>query len=232
MKVLAIDTATSCGVVGIGEDGRPVAEVSLVSKENHSARLLPSVDWLLRMAGWKIEEIDGFGVTLGPGSFTGLRVGLSTVKGFAWTLGKPVAGLDSLEVLAAQFPAERGTVVPMLDARKGRIYGAAFRRNGARMETRLPSSDLSVQELLAMIQGEVVCLGEGARKYRTEIEASGRTDVTFAPPEYDLPRGATIARMAFEALSAGRTLDLHRAEPAYLRASEAELKRKGLEATP
>jgi tRNA threonylcarbamoyladenosine biosynthesis protein TsaB len=226
MKILSIDTATSCGVVGIGESGRPVAEVSLISRENHSARLLPSVDWLLRMAGWKLDEIDLFGVTLGPGSFTGLRVGLSTIKGFAWTTEKPTVGLDSLEVLAAQLSTDHATLVPMLDARKGRVYGAAFRRAGGRLETLLPSADLPVEELLSQVPGDVVCFGEGARKYRTIIESTGRTNVTFAPPEYDLPRGATIVRLTLEAFSGGRRLDLHRAEPTYLRESEAERKRK------
>jgi tRNA threonylcarbamoyladenosine biosynthesis protein TsaB len=232
MKVLAIDTATTCGVIGIGEHGRPVAEISLVSRENHSARLLPSVDWLLTMAGWKIEEIDGFGVTLGPGSFTGLRVGLSTIKGLAWALKKPVAGLNSLEVLACQVRAEREILVPMLDARKGRVYGAAYRWSEGSVETLLPPGDVPVSELISGLRGSsLLCFGEGARKYRAEIEAVGRSDVAFAPPEYDLPRGATISRVTFEALSRSETLDIGPVEPTYLRASEAELKRKEAEAT-
>jgi tRNA threonylcarbamoyladenosine biosynthesis protein TsaB len=229
MRVLAIDTATSCGVVGIAEDGRPVGELSLISRENHSARLLPSIDWLLSMAGWRIEEIDGFGVTLGPGSFTGLRVGLSTVKGLAWALNKPVAGFGSLEILAAGAAHDGTKLVPMLDARKGRVYGGAFQNDGTRLETVLPTADLPVADLIRSIEGPLLCLGEGARTYRAEIEKLGRGDLSFAPLELDLPKGATIARLTGEALLRGETIDIRRAEPAYLRASEAE--RKQNEAT-
>jgi tRNA threonylcarbamoyladenosine biosynthesis protein TsaB len=226
MKILAIDTATSCGVIGLSENDRPVAEVSVVSKETHSARLLPSIDWLLRTVGWSLGEIDGFGVTLGPGSFTGLRVGLATIKGFAWSLKKPVAGLHTLTVLGSQYRAESKVIVPMLDARRDRVYGAAFRWDRGGLKTLFPPSDLPAAELVSNLSEPIVCLGEGARKYRSAIEQSGRKDVEFAPLEYDLPRGGTIARLAFEALSKGETLDIYKAEPAYMRASEAELKRK------
>lgn len=226
MKVLAIDTATACGVIGLNEDGRPVAEVSLISQETHSARLLPSIEWLLKTADWKMTDIDGFGVTLGPGSFTGLRVGLSTIKGFAWALRKPVAGLNSLCVLASQYRDERFSIVPMLDARKERVYGAAFRWRGNALETAVPPCDVPAGELISQIQEAVVCFGGGARKYKSAIESMRRNDVTFAPLEFDHPRGATISRLAFEALSKGETLDIYSAEPIYMRMSEAELKRR------
>jgi tRNA threonylcarbamoyladenosine biosynthesis protein TsaB len=225
MKVLAIDTATSCGVVGLAENGRPVAELSLVSRETHSARLLPGIEWLLKSAGWTIAEIDGFGVTLGPGSFTGLRVGLSAVKGLAWSLRKPVAGLSSLEILADQYRGEGVTIAPMLDARRDRVYCAAYRWNGDKLAILRPPSDSSAPEFVRDLTGPVVCFGEGARKYRGAIEAIGKNGVIFAPAEYDLPRGTTAARLASEALARGETLDIYRAEPLYLRPSEAELKR-------
>ncbi|MFH1262070.1 MAG: tRNA (adenosine(37)-N6)-threonylcarbamoyltransferase complex dimerization subunit type 1 TsaB [Pseudomonadota bacterium] len=225
MRVLAIDTATSCGVLGLAENGRPVAELSLVSRETHSARLLPAIEWLLKTIGWTIAEIDGFGITLGPGSFTGLRVGLSTVKGFAWSLSKPVAALNSLEILTHQYREDRVTIVPMLDARRDRVFCAAYRWNGDRLVVLRPPSDSSAPEFVSALEGPVVCFGEGARKYRGAIEAVGKDSVIFAPTEYDLPRGTTAARLASEALSRGETLDIHRAEPIYLRPSEAERKR-------
>jgi tRNA threonylcarbamoyladenosine biosynthesis protein TsaB len=232
MKVLAIDTATACGAVGLTENGRLIAELSLVSHETHSARLLPGVEWILKRVGWKIDEIDGFGVTLGPGSFTGLRVGLSTVKGFAWALKKPMVGLSSLEVLASQYRDEKVFIVPMLDARKERVYAASFRWENDRLETILPACDLPAAEFISGISGNVVLLGEGSRKYQSSIQALQRTDVTFAPLEFDLPRGATIARLTYEALLRGATLDIYQAEPTYLRASEAELKRREVPLSP
>ncbi len=226
MKVLAIDTATSCGAVGLNEDGRPVAELSVLSQETHSARLLPGIEWILKTAGWSIGEIDGFGLTLGPGSFTGLRVGLSTIKGFAFALRKPVVGLGSLEVLASQYQDGNATIVPMLDARRERVYGAAYHWDHGALVASISPCDIAATDLIRKIEGAVVCLGEGARKYASAVESLGRHNVSFAPIEFDLPRGSTIAQMTYRALVEGRTLDIHHAEPAYMRASEAELRKK------
>ncbi len=224
MNVLAVDTSTRWGAVGIARDGVPVAEISLLSQENHSARLLPSIDWLLNSCRLTLDEIDGFGVVTGPGSFTGLRVGLATIKGLAWAQHKPVAALDSLRLLAQAF-ASSDPVVPMLDARKGHVYAAVFRWEAGNSVTVKPSADVSAVELAGEISGPAVFLGEGARRYGEEI-ARACKGASFAPPWFDVPRGGLAAVLAFESIRNGDTSDVASLEPKYLRLSEAEIHEK------
>ncbi len=225
MKVLAIDTSSRCGVIGLWADGVPLAELSLQSNENHSARLLPGVDWLLKSLQLAPADMDGFGVVVGPGSFTGLRVGLATIKGFAWSLGKPVAGLSSLEVLAHGVSERSGQIVPMLDARKGRVYSALYQAlSGEELSAVTPAVDVDAVDFIRSIPGNLLLLGDGARKYEAGIRAAAGERVRFAPAVFDLPRGMVAAELAAKALSRGETLDVEKAEPAYLRLSEAEVK--------
>jgi tRNA threonylcarbamoyladenosine biosynthesis protein TsaB len=226
MKVLAVDTSSRCGAIGIFDDGEALAELSLVSNENHSCRLLPGIEWLLRSLHLALADMDGFGVVTGPGSFTGLRVGLATVKGFAWSLGKPVVGLSSLEVLARGVPEGSCSVAPMLDARKERVYGAVFRFRGSTPEVLRPPADIEAAALIRDVRGEILCLGDGARKYEKEIRAAGGDRVRFLPRAFDLPRGIVLARMAHESLQRGEALPVGEMEPCYLRLSEAEVKAK------
>jgi tRNA threonylcarbamoyladenosine biosynthesis protein TsaB len=217
MKVLAIDTSTSCGVVGLSVDGQPIGEVSMVSNEAHSARLLPSIDWLLKTCGFTLQDVDGFGVTLGPGSFTGLRIGLSTVKGFAWSTRKPVVGLRSLDILARQCPMTEVSILPMLDARRSEVYGGIYRWKNHLLETVVEPVDRSVESFLKDLDGPAIVLGEGARRYRGQIETLAKGRVQFLSEEFDVPHGATLAKMAHDALARGETLDIEKAEPMYLR---------------
>ena len=143
--------------------------MTLRSRETHSARLLPGIEEVLSSAGVTLREIDLFGVTIGPGSFTGLRVGLATAKGFAWAHQKPLVGVSSLEVLVQHARASAGpsdTFVPMLDARKGRVYGAAYQWRNNQLVCLLPPADVDAAHLLQQVAstatqapGRMICFG-------------------------------------------------------------------------
>ena len=227
MRVLAVDTSTRWGAVGLYDDQGPIGEISLLSRESHSSRLLPSIDWMLQTAGLTLQEIDGFGVTIGPGSFTGLRVGLSTVKGLAWSTKKPVVALHSLEILAHNLPDVPSFIAPMLDARKGRVFGAIYCWEKGVLHTVVSPQDIEMVQLLDRDCGTVVCLGDGARKNAATLDALGTNEIHLAPVETDVPRGGVAARLAHQKLLAGELLDIVSAEPIYLRASEQELKERG-----
>jgi tRNA threonylcarbamoyladenosine biosynthesis protein TsaB len=223
MKVLAIDTSSRCGSVGLCEDGVLLREVSVLSREAYSATLLPCVHQLLESLNLPMDEIDVFGVTLGPGSFTGLRVGVATVKGFAWSMKKPVVGLQSLEVLAHNIRREGVVLVPMLDARKGRVYGAVYRWSNGRLQTVIEAQDIEASRLVVGHQAPIVAFGDGARKYQAQLEAQQNIPIEFPEAEADIPRGSVLSRLAFEAFQAGKIIDIYTVEPLYLRPSEAEL---------
>ena len=127
MRVLAIDTSTMLGGVAIVDElSGVVVEVRLNVKSTHSERLMTTIDYALQQSGYTIYDVDFFAVTTGPGSFTGLRIGLSTVKGLSYATGKPIVSVPTLEALARNFPFCRYPVCTMLDARKKEIYAALF----------------------------------------------------------------------------------------------------------
>jgi len=127
MRVLGIDTSTSCGAVGLIDDERVICEYLLDIPVTHSERLLGAIELVLRDARCAIEDLDGWAISLGPGSFTGLRIGVSTVKGLAFATQKPVAGISTLDVLASQTSPTPFLICPILDARKGEVYTAFYR---------------------------------------------------------------------------------------------------------
>jgi len=188
MNILCIDTSTSYGVLSLSENENTLAEISFSSNEMSSSKLLPTIEWLCKSAGVEFDAIDGFGITLGPGSFTGLRIGLATIKGFAWAKQKPVVGISPLEALAFPLKFSPFTIVPMMDARRGRVYGAGFRWNGKHLELVFPPSDLQAHVLVSKIDAPMICLGQGARKYKDEIMRNASAKhIQFAPLDCDIP---------------------------------------------
>src|SRR3989304_2738806 len=129
MKILAIDTSTPSESIALLEDDQLIAELTTCIQKTHAQRLLPSIKTLLDNIGTKPEHTDGFALAIGPGSFTGLRIGLSTIKGLAWSLNKKVAGISTLEALAMNLPYSDKPVFPMLDARKKEVYAAVYKCN-------------------------------------------------------------------------------------------------------
>ena len=127
MKILAVDTATrSCSAAVI--DGEALlAETTNTSNQTHSRHLLDTIDAVIEQAGLEITELDGFAVSNGPGSFTGLRIGIASIKGLAFSLGKPVVGVSSLDALAWQCAQSAYLICPLLDARKKEVYACRYR---------------------------------------------------------------------------------------------------------
>jgi tRNA threonylcarbamoyladenosine biosynthesis protein TsaB len=127
MRVLAVDTATTSCSVAIVDKTSLLSEFTLYREQTHSKHLMDMIKAALRMSGLNFSDLDGFAVTRGPGSFTGLRIGISTIKGLAVVLEKPVVGVSSLEALALQVSYSRDLICPILDARKGEVYFSRYR---------------------------------------------------------------------------------------------------------
>ncbi|MFV9647064.1 MAG: tRNA (adenosine(37)-N6)-threonylcarbamoyltransferase complex dimerization subunit type 1 TsaB, partial [Desulfobacterales bacterium] len=127
MRILAVDTATKSCSVAIVEKESIIAETTLFIEQTHSKHLMEMIDTVLNLSGLTVSELDGFAVTRGPGSFTGLRIGISSIKGFAMASGKPVVGVSSLDSLAMQCCFSSYLVSPLLDARKEEVYFSRYR---------------------------------------------------------------------------------------------------------
>lgn len=227
MKVLALETATLAGSVAlVDEVCGLIGEVRVNVAVAHSERLMPSIMWLLDSSGISIRDIDAMGVSIGPGSFTGLRIGLSTAKGFAFSLNRPIVPVPTLEAFARTLPFSGHLLCPMLDARKGEVYAGLYRWEGGRCAVVAPERAVSPADLLEGISETVVFMGEGAVLYRNEITAAMNRRALFAPPSNMSPSASAVGELAIERLREGFSADPAGLTPRYIRKSEAEVRWK------
>jgi tRNA threonylcarbamoyladenosine biosynthesis protein TsaB len=223
MFILGIETATKTGGVAIVSDDGVLAEYTLNIEATHSERLMSTVDRVLKDTGLALSRIDGYGVSIGPGSFTGLRIGLSTVKGLAFTTGKPLAAVPTLKALAWNVPYSRHQVCPLLDAKKKEVYAALYRHDGRDLLPVWGEAVVPLAELAERITGEVVFTGEGARLFTGEIERLFGTRAHIAPLSAMVPSAASVAEIALMMLKGGQRADPDNLSPLYIRRPEAEL---------
>lgn len=234
MVILAIETSTGVASIGLveaareGEDcdpkGKILAEYTLNIAANHSARLMPAIDRLLREVSFSIQDIQGISLALGPGSFTGLRIGVATVKGLAYALKVPVVGVPTLDALAQNVRYASSLVCPVMDARKKEVYAALYRGDGSGRLVKL-SEDwvLSPADLVSRISEKTLFLGDGVLVYGDDLKEQLGSQALLAPPELALPRAANVAGLSIPAFLKGSTLDLFSFTPIYVRRSEAEI---------
>jgi len=223
MKLLAVESATLSGGVALLDGDTLLGEITLNIALTHSERLMSAVDRLLDDCGLAPADLDGLAVSVGPGSFTGLRVGLATVKGLAMALDLPVAAVPTLDALAARLPFADAPVCPILDARKGEVYLSLYRWREDGMARQWDYLALPPELAAARLEAPVILLGDGIEACRPWLERLG-TGVRVAPVAQRLPSAAAVAGLGRAALAAGAGVDAEALAPFYLRPSEAELK--------
>lgn len=226
MKILAIDTSTASGSIALLEDDRLIAELTTCSQKTHAEGLLPSIKGLLEGVDARIEEIDCFAVTKGPGSFTGLRIGLSTVKGLAWSLHKPVIGVSTLEVLAMNIPYADKPICPILDARKKEVYAGIYRCDGNRLERIMDDKAIKPAVLLENIKEPTIFIGSGIDVIFNSEPRTPNPKLVFAPSHFWLIRAVNIGLLAWKKFKGGEIDTPEAVGLNYLRPSEAEMKLK------
>lgn len=221
--LLTIQTASPAGSIALTAGDRLLAEFSLDVRKTPTEWLLQSIESLLQKSDVKQADLDAIAVVQGPGSFTGLRVGLATAKGLSLAAGCPLLGISSLRCLAMQVPFAGLPVCAMLDARKQEVYTATYRwEEGAPLPI-AKETVIAPERLLATISAETLFVGNGAQVYRTLIVRQLGDRAHFAPAFMNLPRAAGAAALAVREWAAGRTHTADELMPNYLRPSEAEL---------
>ncbi len=221
---MTIDTSTTACSAALTDGGKVKGEFFLDTDKTSSGQLLANIGIIMHEAGVIIDSLDGIGVVLGPGSFTGLRVGVATAKGLALAANKPVFGFSSLAMLAMNLPYSKYPVCPMLDARKNEVYTATYHCNG------LPEADiedcvLSPGVFLEKITEPTVFVGSGAIRYRELIESKLGEKAIFAPCFCNQPWASAGSILTFHAFSQGLDIPLSLLNPYYIRPSEAEIKK-------
>jgi tRNA threonylcarbamoyladenosine biosynthesis protein TsaB len=208
--ILAVDTTTKRASVALTDDEELRCEVRLTS-ESHSRHLLPSIEFLLAQAGVQVAAVEGYAVAAGPGSFTGLRVGISTVQGLALAAAKPCAGVSALDALAALARGAAERVVAVMDAYRSEVYAAVY---DGEAKPVAPAALTTPQALAARIDMPAAFIGDGAMRYRPEIEAA-LPGARF--PARDLFLAAEVGRLAARRFAAGGGDVPSALRPLYLR---------------
>lgn len=221
--LLTVDTSTPAGSVALSRGDELVGEVLLNLRSTHSDRLLPAVQQLLGEAGLQLGELDAFGVVLGPGSFTGLRVGVATIKGLALATAKPVVGVSSLQTLALQVPYPAYSMSVWLDARKQEVYAGRYHWEGGLPIALEKERVAPPEQLLEEISEDMLFVGSGAVAYRSLIVRRLGPRAHFVPWPLQQPRASSAAALALTALRNQETIPLEMLEPCYVRLSEAEI---------
>lgn len=224
--LLALETATQVTSVAVLRDGEVVAELHQPEARIHSERLLPAIDRVLAEAGIGVDEIEAFALSIGPGTFTGLRIGLATVKGLALGDPRPVAPVSTLAGLAAGAAEGGEPVAALLDARRGEVYAGVYRQPSF-LEPIVAESVYRPEELAALLPRSCrVVVGEGAAEAARSLAAAA-AGIRLLPESRGVARATVIGRLGLALLAAGRAVSADALLPRYLRRAEAEARRLG-----
>lgn len=223
MLVLAIDTATKIGSVALYDSKLGIiGELNLYVKVNHSAVIMSMIDNLFKMTKLTIKDVDRVAVTIGPGSFTGIRIGVAVAKGLCFGSHRSIVGINELDLIAQGFEGNEGTIVPLLDARKERVYYSIFEKKEG-FERVSEYKDGEIRDLLATLKDKkVLFCGDGAIAYEKIIKEVLGEDGKIVSKANSIPRAAIAGQLAIE-----RDGDnLYTLEPFYVNKSQAERERE------
>lgn len=221
MNTLAIETSGSAGSVAALQDSNVLAEVILQPDIGSARSLAPSLKRLLDRVGWQTRHVGLVAVTVGPGSFTGLRIGVTTAKAFAYSAGAEVLGIDTLETLANGVPAELQRVSPAIDAQRGDVVFAEFARNPAGwMAPVAPARLTPIEDWLRTTPPGLPIAGPIVKRLAEKLPAT----IEALSPEYWQPRAAVVGQLAARDYAMGRRESLWELLPRYSRRSAAEEK--------
>jgi len=224
MLTLAFESSAKAASVALVEDGRLLSQYSQCSGLTHSRTLLPMAEDMLKNAELTLDKVDLFAVAHGPGSFTGIRIGVSTVKGLAWASGKPCVGVSTLEAMAWHGLSAGGYVCPVMDARRSQVYNALFRIEGGRPRRLCEDRPIALADLARELQAlgsPVLLVGDGAELAEKSLASQG-VACTMAPENLRWQSAWGVA-MAAQDKAPGTADSLL---PVYLRLSQAERERQ------
>jgi len=223
LKILAIDTSGKAMGIAIADENGIIIEHNDTSGAKHSAALASTIKNILDKAGLGFNDIDGFSVSIGPGSFTGLRIGVTMVKGFAFATKKPVTAVPTLDTIAYNCIASPHLICTIVDASRNLVYACLYESRGQILERKSDYLLINISELLKRLKSPVLLLGDGLSIYREHIikyfeKPLGeiRNGIEFAPEPMWYPRASTVAIMGLERFKDGKFEDPDKLVPFYI----------------
>lgn len=228
MLILAFETSAKAGSAALWQNGKLLGESYQNTGLTHSQTLLSMAEDLIKRCGYTPQQVQAVAVAAGPGSFTGVRIGVAAAKGFAWGLEIPCCGVSTLEAMAENFGAYEGYVVPVMDARRSQVYNAVFRAEKGVLSRVTEDRAISLEALcteLSQIREPIYLVGDGSSLTYQTLHA--QLPSLILPPEHRMhQRAAGVAKAAENMLKNGECCDAAAMTPNYLRLSQAERERQ------
>ena len=227
MKILAIDTSTMVTTVALVDEEKIYSEITINSKKNnHSERLMLLIDEVLTSSNVELQDVDIFACSIGPGSFTGLRIAISTIKGLAQSLKKPVVGASTLQSLAYNMPFAKGILCPVMDAQKDEVYTCFYTWKQGELIALTEERVLHVEQLVEEMDKQeenVILLGDALKKFSPEVLEAYQDKIQIAPMTTRMPKASSLGNLALDMEKKGQRLTHYDLEPNYMRKSQAEV---------
>ena len=224
MKILSLDSATESATCAILDDNRILGEITFNYKKQHSVVLMPMIDELFNNTGMSIGDIDGFVASKGPGSFTGLRIGMATIKGLSQGTKKPFVTISTLDSLAYNLAYTSGIICPILDALRDNVYTALYTFDNYELIRTSDYMNISIDELINILKEKncnITFVGDGTFKFKERL-MSHLTQIGFAPAHLNLAKASSLGELGLKLLSKGIQDDIYGSVPIYLRKPQAE----------
>ncbi len=219
MKILAIDTSSVNATAAVCDENKILGEYTIAGERAHSQIIMPMIDELLKRCTIDIADIDAFAVALGPGSFTGLRIGIAAAETMAQALGKGIIGISSLDMINASFHHNDKYICPIFDARRNDVYNAVFKDGVKITPDRICDFDLVLSE---MQDRETIFAGDAVLKYNDKILSFANPKWHIAPVNLMMQRASALADLAMKRALSGDFDDENSLKPIYIRPSQAE----------
>ena len=225
MNILAIEASTETGSFAVVGNKGLLGELTLNCEITHSERLLPGIKSLMESLKLTFDDLKAVAVSIGPGSFTALRIAISTAKGIAFSSKLPLIGVPTLLALAERVMDFNSVICPFLDARKKEVYFALYKRNADLSLLKIKSETVTtVEEMCNNIKGRTIFLGNGVEVYGEEVKSILGKKAIFTPKAIRFPTASAVAEIGYKMLIGGDyTKDLSLIRPIYLRSSDAEM---------
>lgn len=219
---LGIDTANKPLSVAIVKDGQILAEENTSTAINHSLGAMPAIEEIFKKVDMTPSDIDAIAVSEGPGSYTGVRIGVTIAKTLAWTLNKPLVGISSLKAIAANVLFFDGLICPLIDARRGNVYAGAYRSYKGKLTSVIEDGHYSIDELMTLLEGHevpILFVGKDTALHTNLLIERFESDAVIAPLHFNSPRASSLVYIAQQV---DEKIDIHHFVPEYHRIAEAE----------
>jgi len=225
MRILCVDTSTGNFSLALVENSKVIKQKNIKSKKNLSSAITPNIKKILEDTNTPLSQLKGFAVGLGPGSFTGLRVGLATVKALAWALNKPIAGVSSLDVIAMNVKKDTEQICVISDARRDLFYCCLYEKKGDTLKKKSKYLLIGFNDLLETVKGPVVCIGDGVPLLKKSIAANNKSFLFEEKEILWYPKARNLAALTEKRFKTKTFNPLNKLMPMYLYPDDCQVRR-------